>query len=133
MDCWWWSKIWKSNAPLKTIITLWFTLNNRLVTWEMLLKHGFEGPGYCSLCKAKNETHSHLFFHCVYAGTVWKKVVSKLDPSSSIEGEESLEHRMKKWWNNERVGQYETFPTLFVYTIWETRNRAIFKDSLTTP
>ena len=40
---------------------------------------------------------------------------------------------MKKWWNNERVGHYEAFPALFVFTIWETRNRAIFKDMLTTP
>ena len=68
----------------------------------MLLNRSFEGIGYCSLCKAENETHSHLFFHCVYAGTVWKQVVNKLDPSPSIEDEESLEHRMKNWWNNQK-------------------------------
>ena len=44
-----------------------------------------------------------------------------------------MEHREKKWWNNERVCQYEALPTLFVYTIWETRNRAILKKNWTSP
>ena len=43
-ECWWWSKIWKTNAPLKIVITLWLALNNKLLTWEVLLRRGFEGP-----------------------------------------------------------------------------------------
>ena len=74
-----------------------------------------------------------FFSHFTYAGTVWKQAVHKLDPSTSTEDEESLEHRMKKWWSNERVGQYEALHVLFVFTVWETRNRAIFKDILTSP
>ena len=99
----------------------------------MLLKRGFEGPGICILCKAKSETHAHLFVHCVYAGKVCKQAVTKLDPSSRIEDEQTIEQRMKAWWKNDRVGQFEAFPALFIYTIWETRNRAIFKDTLTSP
>ena len=89
----------------------------------MLLKHTFEGPGYCNLCKYENETHSHIFLHCIYAGSAWKQDVNKLDPSTSTEDEESLEHRMEKWWSNERVCQHEALPTLFVFTIWETREQ----------
>ena len=55
-----------------------------------------------------------------------------MDPSITPEEDESLEHRMKKWWSNERVCNHEAFPTLFVFTIWETRNRAIFKNPWTT-
>ena len=69
----------------------------------------------------------------MYAGIVWNLVVSKLDPSPSTEEDQTLEKRMKIWWKNERVGQFEAFPALFVFTIWETRNRAIFKDTLTSP
>ena len=45
LECWWWSKIWKTNAPLKTVITLWLALNNKLLTWEVLRRRGFEGLG----------------------------------------------------------------------------------------
>ena len=68
----------------------------------------------------------------MYAGTVWKQVVKKLNPVPSTEEDETLEQRMKIWWKNERVGQFEAFPALFVFTIWETRNKAIFKDTLTS-
>ena len=39
---------------------------------------------------------------------------------------------MKNWWSNERVCQHEAFLALFVFTIWETRNRAIFKNIWTS-
>ena len=74
-----------------------------------------------------------FFSHFTYAGTVWKQAVHKLDPSISTEDEESLEHRAKKWWSNERVCEHEAFPALFVFTIWETRNRAIFKKKIMSP
>ena len=44
-----------------------------------------------------------------------------------------LEQCMKTWWNNERVGQFEALPALFVFTIWEKRNKSIFKDTLPSP
>ena len=40
---------------------------------------------------------------------------------------------MRTWWNNNRVCQYKAMPTLFVFTIWETRNKDIFKDTLSSP
>ena len=128
-DCCWWSRIWKIHAPLKQIITLWLDFNNKLLNWESLLKRGFNGPGYCVLCRAESETNSHLFFHCTYVGTLWKQVTNKLDPSTSIEDEEYLEHKVKNWWNNERACQHEALPALFVFTIWETRNREILKKN----
>ena len=97
------------------------------------MRRGFNGPGYCALCRAGSETISHLFLHCTYAGTVWKQVTNKLDPATTTVEDESMEHRVKKWWNNGRVCQHEALPALFVYTIWETRNRAIFKKNWTSP
>ena len=41
------------------------------------------------------------------------------------------EQRAKDWWANEALCNYAAFPFLFVYTIWETRNRAIFKNPWT--
>ena len=48
----------------------------------------------------------------------------------SSEEDQPLEQRMRTWWNNNRVCQYEAMPALFVFTIWLVRNKAIFKDTL---
>ena len=54
-NCWWWSKVWKIQVPLKAMLTLWLDLNNKLLTWEALLKQGFKGPRLCLLCRAEGE------------------------------------------------------------------------------
>ena len=59
---------------------------------------------------------------------MWKQVSYKLDPSSNLDEDNSFEHRMKNWWSNERVCPHEALPALFVFTIWETRNKVVFKD-----
>ena len=67
----WWSGLWQIQNPQKTILTMWLALSNKLLTWEMLKKRGFEGPSICSLCKMNEDTSSHLFALCQYAGRVW--------------------------------------------------------------
>ena len=37
---WWWRGQWESESPLKTILTFWLAINNRLLTWENLRKRG---------------------------------------------------------------------------------------------
>ena len=46
----WWKQIWKSEGPLEAKITLWMTLNNKLLTWDNLQKRGWNGPNRCALC-----------------------------------------------------------------------------------
>ena len=60
-DQWWRKRLWKIQSPLKTIITMWLALSNKLLTWEMLKKRGFEGPGICTLCKLSDEMSYHCF------------------------------------------------------------------------
>ena len=94
---WWWNKIWKILGPLKTILNLWLAMSNKSLTWEVLLKRGFHGPIIFLLCRYENETNSHLFSSCTYAGTVWEKTIRKLDPSLNPSEDTSLEHRFKNW------------------------------------
>ena len=44
-----------THSPLKTIITLWLALSNKLLTWEILKKRGFQGPCICILCLSHEE------------------------------------------------------------------------------
>ena len=64
---WWWGVLWASNFPLKTTLTFWLAIKNKLLTWEKLRKRGFQGIGFCSLCKSGEELTSHLFGSCTYA------------------------------------------------------------------
>ena len=48
---WWWGVLWESNYPMKTTLTFWLAIKNKLLTWENLRKRGFQGIGFCSLCK----------------------------------------------------------------------------------
>ena len=45
--------------------------------------------------------------------------------------EATFEQRAQMWWQNIGVCYFDTFPSLFVYSIWEARNRAIFKNQWT--
>ena len=99
----------------------------------MLQKHGFEGPGLCFLCGTSEETSSHLFASCSYAGMVWKGVVNRLDANRAHEAIGTLEEKTKAWWSDEKVDQFEAFPILYVYSIWEARNKAIFNNTWVTP
>ena len=67
----------------------------------------------------------------MYASTVWKKISSKLDPSLNPSEDSSLEHRFKNWWNIDRAHTHESLPSLYVFTIWETRNRELFQNTYT--
>ena len=69
-----------------------------------------------------------------YAGSVWKGAVGNLKAGRTHEGTSaSLEERTKSWWLDERAGLYEAFSVLYVFSIGEARNRAIFNNSWTPP
>ena len=129
---WWWKKLWQIQSPLKTVITKWLALSNKLLTWE-IQKRGFEGPGLCPLCRSSDETSSHLFASCPYAGSVWNGVVGKLKADRAHEANATLEERTKAWWNDKRVGPFEAFPIMFLYNILEAMNKAIFNNSWIPP
>ena len=120
--------LWASNSPLKTKLTFWLEANNKFLTWENLRKKGFQGPGLCPQCKSENESTSHLFGSCSFAGHVWNNATRTLTQTRLNIAVGSWVQRAKEWWGNEAVCNHSAFPTLFIYTIWETRNRAIFKD-----
>ena len=99
---------------------MWLELSNKLLTWEMLKKRGFEGPVFCCLCKMKEETKLHLFTLCPYVGSVWTSVTQNLSNNGARERSNArLEQHMQAWWQDEAICCYEAFPILFVYNIWD--------------
>ena len=124
----WWTQLWKSEGPLKAKITLWLTLNNKLLTWDNLQKIGWSGPNRCALCHSNEENISHLFNLCHYANTVWKTACRefKVQGMSGI----SLKHKAKSWWIEKSIRLYSAYPSLVSFGICWARNMAIFNNKL---
>ena len=74
----WWKKLLKSKGPFKAKLTLWLTLNKRVLTWDNLQKREWIGPNLCALCYSDEENVSHLFNLCSYAECVWKASCKEL-------------------------------------------------------
>ena len=45
----WCKQLWTAEGPLKAKVTLWLTLNNKILTWDNLQKRGWNGPNRCAL------------------------------------------------------------------------------------
>ena len=98
---WCWGVLWASNCPLKTTLTFWLEIYDKSLTWKNLRKRGFQGPGFCSLCKSGEELTSHLFGSCTYAGQVWNNASHAISQERMDTMEGNLEQRAKTWWEKE--------------------------------
>jgi len=63
---WWWKGIWEIKCPLKSRLFLWCLIKNKVPTWDRMKHIGLEGPGWCPLCKAIEESSIHLFLCCPF-------------------------------------------------------------------
>jgi hypothetical protein len=70
-----WERIWKINHWPKVCTFLWLVIQNKILTWENLLKRGFTGPSRCPLCCIQEETTEHFLNQCTFSprtyGTKW--------------------------------------------------------------
>ena len=63
--------LWKVTCPLKSILFSWLVFSNRNLSWEVLQKKGWNGPGRCSMCLSDHETNVHMFFQCAHTLQIW--------------------------------------------------------------
>jgi len=64
-------RIWSWGCPLKLKLFTWLLMEDKILTWNNLLKRGWQGPGYCYMCKGNEETTIHLFVHCPFTISIW--------------------------------------------------------------
>lgn len=73
--------LWKVTCPLKTILFSWLLFRNRNLTWEVLQKKGWQGPGRCSLCQNAEESNFHMFFQCPVSQQIWYELSPWISPT----------------------------------------------------
>ena len=109
-------------------ITMWLTLNNKILTWDNLQKRGWKGPNRCALCFSVEEIVTHFFHFNFYAEAMWKTACSKLEYQGNPGT--SLEHKANAWWKDRLVRLFSSLPFLFTHGIWWVRNTIIFNNKL---
>lgn len=68
-----WSKIWATSSCPKVVAFLWLMVKGHILTWDKLLKRGFEGPSLSPLYKSVSENISHLLDSCHYSSVLRDK------------------------------------------------------------
>lgn len=73
----WHKVVWfKAHVPRWAIIQ-WLIILGRLATKDRIWSWGIEVNEECVLCHSGNESHSHLFFQCSFASSVWRYFLEK--------------------------------------------------------
>jgi hypothetical protein len=98
----WKVNMWKWHLQLKIVLFFWLATENRLLTWDILQKKGWLGPGICLLCKQQTEDNSHLFIHCPFALSAWEKCSQILNLNFSWTGQ-TLNNCMDAWYKNKSL------------------------------
>lgn len=110
---WWWGKLWKNNAPLKSKLFMWLVLNNNVLPCEMLIKRNKVGPRICMLYRKSEENTLHLFLNYFFSHQFWTEV--------------------EEWYSRRDLKQFRVVPILVVRVMWLARNAQLFEDKVVPP
>jgi hypothetical protein len=121
----WKLKFWKWNVQLKMKLFIWMVSENKILTWDMLRRKGWYGPGIYFLCKNNSEDIDHLFIHCPFARAVWARETTFLRVKNRWEGE-NFNSVFDYWVLDKTVPT--TLAVLICWYIWFERNQVIFED-----
>jgi hypothetical protein len=83
----WRKALWDWDCPLKVKLFTWLLVENKILSWEILQRRGFSGPGICPLCKNQTETTQHLFMECGFTVIVWRKIKAAIKYSGNWTGQ----------------------------------------------
>jgi hypothetical protein len=115
-SCWWWIGLWKLKSPLKTNISMWSVLENKVLTWDKMRKHQIEGSRWCLLCKGENESIDHILIFCPFTVKVWGEVALLLRQHCGWNGP-MLESTWKNWMQDPIQNNLKALPLLIYIPI----------------
>lgn len=124
---WFPSKFWKSSCPLKAILFSWLVFSNRNLSWEVLQRKGWTGPGRCVMCCQAPETNIHMFFQCPASAKIWYELSLTYGFPHQIFSPVQVAF---KWWS-EQVPAWRSIFILTCWFLWKWRNARIFQESNT--
>lgn len=118
--------LWKSSCSLKAILFSWLVYSNRNLSWEVLQRKGWSGPGRCVMCCQAPEANIPMFFQCPASAKIWYEL--SLSYGFPHQFFSSVQDAFK-WWSD----QVPVWRSIFILTcwfLWKWRNARIFQDSI---
>lgn len=116
----------KLHAPLNSKLTLWLALNNKLLTWDNLIKHGWQGPAitfYVNLAQKALPTLLYpVHLQCRLHTGFSELHITRTCASAS------LVNCLKSWLENKGVSSFKGFASILINCIWWARDTAIFNS-----
>ena len=82
----WYNDLWKLQFPLKVKLFMWLLLEQRILTWENLVKRGIHGPRRYILYGNCEEISYHLFVDCIFTKDIWYLMLKELKLDGVWEG-----------------------------------------------
>ena len=74
-----WKNLWFHPSLPKIDLFCWSLLHDSILTWDNLLKRGWEGPSRFPLCACHEENSLHLFLQCSFALELWNILLTQLN------------------------------------------------------
>lgn len=123
---WWYGALWKWKLPLKIKCFLWLVFNDKILTWENLMRRGKHGPNIYSLCRRTCETVDHLFLHCSFSIELWEKICLAL--KIEVEWPNMGFEKTYQIWMQKHL-HLKIILGLVAWSICNIRNQVIFQDT----
>jgi ribonuclease HI len=120
----WINQLWAWKVPLKLKLFSWLAGKERILTWDALQRRGWEGPGYCCLCKKAAEDLNHLLIRCPFTAEVWHRSLKHFSISFDWCGS-SVSNCFARWYTCKSAPP--SLAAHICWSLWLERNRVIFE------
>lgn len=118
-------KLWKASCPLKMILFSWLMFSNKNLSWEVLQRKGWQGPGRCPMCLSDVESNIHMFFQCPATASIWYEL--SVTYRFSHQSFSSIQDAFA-WWSSQSSSRCSLF-VISCWFLWTWRNEQIFNSS----
>jgi hypothetical protein len=119
----WRRHLWKWDLIPKIKLFIWLSLENIILTWDILQRKGWQGPNICVLCLNEAESVYHLFVSYCFCREVWSHFYTTLNIQIVWEGA-FLNSFFESWLEKEET--FITLPSIICWYLWLERNQVIF-------
>eukprot|EP00253_Pinus_taeda_P031554 PITA_31554 len=131
-----WKKIWEGKWWPKVTIFAWLVRKGKILTWDKIIKRGFQGPSRCSLCNREAENQEHLLNKCPFAESIWEKIRGLF--GRTMRDQTNIRLTIGQWgtgkFHSKVVRRIWSLAVGFViWFIWKERNKRIFRGQNSRP
>ncbi|GKB79519.1 retrovirus-related pol polyprotein from transposon TNT 1-94 [Tanacetum coccineum] len=132
----WCDVVWFSSSIPRHAFHLWLVIRRRLKTQDNLRPWDAAGLNtmVCTLCETQPDSHTHLFFECVFSQQVWHHLKGLAGLPNASDSIDAIINDIKPF--AARRTSRSIIAKLVVaattYFIWQERNGRLFKNSKRT-